>query len=110
MTQDLLAEWTDDSDEPAEIYSSNATLNVPVPAPDLTRSLAVLDLPIDSLRKSNAYPYGFTDLKVQVLSGAEIRTVEDLALASDATLRSLDGIGEKMLNRIKNTVAQAIWM
>lgn len=110
VTQDLLGEWTDDADEPAEIYSANPTLNVPVPAPDMSRSLAVLGLPIEVLKKSNAYPYGLTELKVQVLRQAGILSVEDLARAPDSAIRSLDGVGEKMFQRIKNTVAQAIWM
>lgn len=110
VTQELFAEWTSDGDEPAEIYSTNPLLNVHVPAPDQTRSLGVLDLSISNLRKSNAYPYGLTDQKIEVLREAGIRTVANLAKASNESLLELQGIGEKTINRIRNTVAQAIWM
>jgi len=110
VTQDLFNEWIADLDEPAEIYSTNPTLNVVVPPPDLKRSLAVLDLHISSLRKGNVYPYGLTDQKIEVLDLAGLKTVADLARASDEDLLALQGVGEKMLNRIRNTVAQAIWM
>lgn len=110
ITQELFSDWTNDSDEPAEIFSTSPTLNVEVPPPDPNRSLAVLDLGIQSLQKSNAYPYGLTDQKIGVLGQAGIRTVADLARCSDPQLLALQGIGEKMLNRIRNTVAQAIWM
>jgi hypothetical protein len=110
VTQDLFAEWTSDGDEAAEIYLTNPVLNVHVPAPDPTRALAVLELNISNLRKSNAYPYGLTDQKIEVLGEAGIRTVADLAQASDARLLALQAIGGKMLTRIRNTVAQAIWM
>ena len=110
VTQELFGDWTMDSDEPAEIYSSSPTLNVKVPGPDMNRSLAVLDLGVNSLQKGKTYPYGLTEQKIIVLEQAGIRTISDLARCSDSNLLSLQGIGDKMLHRIRNTVAQAIWM
>lgn len=110
VTQELFAEWANESEDAAEIYSSNPVINVEVPPPDMARSLAVLELGVASLRKSDSYPYGLTDQKIDVLRDAGISTIAELASASDGKLRSLQGIGDKFLARIRNTVAQAIWM
>lgn len=110
VTQELFADWSTDTEDPAEIFSSNSILNITVPEPDTSRSLAVLDLGISSLAKSNAYPYGLTEQKIQLLLEAKIETVADLARTSDEFLRNIPSIGDKTLARIRNTVAQAIWM
>ncbi|VVD96742.1 hypothetical protein PAQ31011_01928 [Pandoraea aquatica] len=110
VTVDLFIEWSATADEPAEIYSTNEVLNVPVPDPDPSRNLAVLALGIEVLGNRNVYPYGLTEQKIQTLREAGIVTIQDLALAPDEKLRKLPSIGTKFFNRIKNTVAQAIWM
>ncbi|HIE4197092.1 MULTISPECIES: helix-hairpin-helix domain-containing protein [Burkholderia] len=110
ITQDLFLDWSAATDEPAEIYSANDVLNVSVPEPDLSRNLAVLALGIEVLGNRNVYPYGLTEQKIRTLRDAGIVTIADLATAPDEDLRKLSGIGTKFFFRIKNTVAQAIWM
>ena len=72
--------------------------------------LAILMQPIQKLAKSDAYPYGLTDQKIQVLTEAGIRTVGDLAGVDDETLDSLPKIGPAMVKRIRIVLGQAIWM
>ncbi|MCM3352139.1 hypothetical protein M3616_23580, partial [Bacillus velezensis] len=65
---------------------------------------------IEVLGNRNVYPYGLTEQKIRTLRDAGIVTIADLATAPDEDLRKLSGIGTKFFFRIKNTVAQAIWM
>jgi DNA-directed RNA polymerase alpha subunit len=65
---------------------------------------------ISKLKKSNAYPYGLTQHKIDILKAADYDTVSALAEASDKSLLALNNIGEETLKRIRSTVAQAIWM
>ena len=69
-----------------------------------------MDLPVDTLAKSRAYPYGLTQNKIDVLKESHIETIEALAEASDEELLSLQGVGEKFLKRMRDVVGQAIWM
>lgn len=109
LTSELLALWLNEND-PAEIHSSSAILDIQLPPLPEEKELTILTLPIDCLKKSKAYPYGLTDSKISVLKEAGFDTVGKLADASDNQLSSLHGIGDKSLLRIRNVLGQAIWM
>ena len=72
--------------------------------------LRVLDLPIDQLRRSRAYPYGLTDDKITRLLDAGITTIGRLADAPDASLLAIEYVGERSLKRIRDVQHQAISM
>ena len=69
-----------------------------------------MNLGIEKLKKSKAYPYGLTDDKFNTLNEASFDTIGKLADASDEQLKALDGIGSKWIQRLHNVVGQAIWM
>ncbi|HIE01141.1 MAG TPA: hypothetical protein EYP59_12780 [Thiotrichaceae bacterium] len=111
LTSDLFSAWLQDQHEPAEIHINSRILDdIQLPELPLDKELSVLELPIESLIKSKAYPYGLTQTKVDVLKKSHIKTIRELAETSDEQLRSLSGVGEKSLNRIRNVLGQAIWM
>jgi hypothetical protein len=62
------------------------------------------------LRKSTAYPYGLTEDMIERLDGAGLRTVSEVANATDATLDRIPLIGDAKIRRIRAVQYQAIWM
>ena len=110
ITNYVFENWLKDGREPFEFHSSSSKLDIVVPEPDAAKNLAILDYPIEILKKSKIYPYGLTDAKVENLKNAEYKTVIDLASATDAELMRIEGIGPAFLKRIRNVIAQAIWM
>jgi hypothetical protein len=111
LTKELFDQWTSGQrEEPVQYNKASkvAVLNLP----ELLESsaLAIFDEPIRKLEKSNAYPYGLTEQKIYVLTKAGIKTIGDLADASDESLDAISTIGPAMVRRIRNVLGQAIWM
>jgi hypothetical protein len=77
---------------------------------DQTRELAILQEPIEKLRKSNAYPYGLTDDMITTLKLAAINTVGDLEETPDEHLDDLPYIGPAKVRPIRKVIGQAVWM
>lgn len=114
LTKDLFEEWEANRKEDIQFSKSSTLgkydfdLNI-----DLDQSndvLSILELPIDKLKKSNIFPYGITDNKLEILEFNGYRTVNDLASATDEEILEIEGIGIKTLERFKSVIGQAIWM
>lgn len=110
VTQEVFMNWINDKEEVAEIHSTNNILNIDIPLPDESNTMSILEMSIDILKQGKTYPYGLTDHKLQLLKGAGINTISDLASISDKDLLQIPLIGDRTLLRVKNTVLQAIWM
>lgn len=102
--------WTSSSVEPEQFHRGSKLQAITIPEQPGPDELGILSLPIEKLAKSNAYPYGLTQAKIELLQGANIHTVGDLADASDDVLLHLESVGPVMLRRFRNVVGQAIWM
>ena len=112
LTAQLFQEWMNEGGGYVEFHEKGDRLgevSVAVPQ-DTTTELAIFGMPIKTLRKSPAYPYGLTDLKIERLADAGIKTVRDLANASDEQLLAIESVGQGFLQRFRNVVAQSIWM
>jgi len=109
LTDKLMAEWKGRS-EPVEFNRASPLATFELPAVDADRELAILAEPISSLRRSNAYPYGLTENKLELLQAAGFETIADLADADDETILAVPTIGRVHLQRVRNVVGQAIWM
>lgn len=110
LTADLYKKWTQEVSEPSEFHRGSKLQLVQLPTEEGPEQLGVLSLPIEKLAKSQAYPYGLTEAKIQVLRAANITTVGELASASDEKLDALEGVGQAVLRRFRNVVGQAVWM
>lgn len=113
LTIDLFDRWTNaqERDEPIDVHARDANLaEVAIPQPLDDESLEILNSPISRLKKSRAYPYGLTEAKVRLLRKYGYSTVAKVASATDADLKRIETIGEAQVRRIRNTVAQAVWM
>ena len=111
ITADDVREWTTSAGEASEIHVTTPLFTaITLPAIPADHDLSILDKEIEVLKQSRAYPYGLTDNKLSKLRGAGIERVGQLAAANETLLRSIDTIGPKSLDRIRNVVNQAIWM
>lgn len=111
LTKELFDRWTSGQrEEPVQFNRASKLSTIVLPQLTDDSELAILNEPIEKLRKSEAYPYGLTEQKIQVLSEAGIRTVGDLATTDDDTLDALPKIGKAMVSRIRHVLGQAIWM
>ena len=111
LTFEMIDQWIGAVPEPAEFHvSGQAFASVVLPALPAEHGLAILDKPVTVLRKSAAYPYGFTDNLMERLTGAGIATVGQLATTDDVTLDQIDYVGGATIKRIREVVYQAIWM
>lgn len=111
LTIDGIDQWVEGSLDPAEVHLGGQLFaNIALPSVLEGDELKILLQDISVLRKSNAYPYGLTEDKIERLRGADLNSVEELGDASDQTLHSIFGIGEATVNRIRDVVHQAIWM
>lgn len=111
LTRNLFDKWTDHVREEAIQFgkgSKLAEILVPLPSPE--KDLAIFDEDISALSKSNAYPYGLSPQKIQLLQSSHYTTVGDLVEASDEDLESIKGIGKATVLRVRNVLGQAIWM
>jgi len=96
--------------EPSEIHRNSSVLTIELPELPADKELGILKLEIDKLKKSRAYPYGLTESKVNRLTEAGYRNIGQVAAASDNELSSVEQIGERWLQRVRDVVGQAIWM
>ncbi|MEX8506584.1 hypothetical protein [Leptothrix ochracea] len=111
LTREIFNEWQNPSPEqPSDIHISSGIINIEQPKPIIDEDLKVFQLPVEKLLKSDAYPYGLTQTKVDELIHAEYSTIGQVADASDQELLKINGIGEKWLERIRSVVGQAVWM
>lgn len=111
LTARLFDDWLSRVDRPVEIHERGEHFSkIAVPQPLEAGDLEILKKPVETLRKSKAYPYGLTELEITHLNDAGIRTIGNLAAASDETLRNIDGVGNVFLERFRSVVGQAIWM
>lgn len=111
LTFEMIEEWLQGSSEPAELHiSGTAFQTIKLPQLPEEHGLAILSKGIEVLRRSDAYPYGLTEAIIQRLSTGGMKTVGQLANATDAELDSIDYIGEVKIKVIRDVVYQAIWM
>lgn len=111
LTRNLFDKWTDHVREEAIQFGKGSRLiDIPVPTTAPERDLAIFDQDISALSKSNAYPYGLSPQKIQLLQSSQYTTVGDLVEASDDDLESIRGIGKATVLRVRNVLGQAIWM
>ncbi len=109
LSTDLFDAWKQ-KNETSEIHRNSNVLKIQLPELPKEKEPAILNLGIEQLKKSKAYPYGLTDGKFETLKEANFDTIGKLADASDEQLKSLEGIGDKWIQRLRNVVGQAIWM
>lgn len=111
LTKELYQEWLKPKVEDVQFAVNNsAFMGVELPEIDVERNLGILDLDIEKLKKSNVFPYGLTDDKIQRLKANGYQTVGQLAESSEMQLKEIYRIGDRTIERIKNVVDQAIWM
>ncbi|MDD5321837.1 MAG: ATP-binding protein [Methylococcales bacterium] len=109
LSADLFDAWKQ-KNETSEIHRNSSALKIQLPELPKEKEPAILNLGIEKLKKSKAYPYGLTDGKFEKLNEANLDTIGKLADASDQQLKTLEGIGDKWIQRLRNVVGQAIWM
>ena len=111
LTKELYQEWLKPKIEDVQFAANNSMFNkVELPEVDIERNLGILDFDIEKLKKSNVFPYGLTEDKIQRLKSSGYETVGQLAEATETQLREIHRIGYATVVRIKNVVEQAIWM
>jgi hypothetical protein len=110
LSNNLVDTWLRDHNEVLSISSSNNVINVVMPELVTSTDLTVFTLPVEKLLKSNAYPYGLTEDKIQRLNASGYLTIGALAQASDAELDAIPLIGDVWIRRIRDVVNQSIWM
>jgi len=113
VTNEIYHRWLNDKnerDEPLELHKQSELFKMQLPELLEHGEMLILNENISKLKKSNAYPYGLTEHKIDILKAAHYHTVSELAEASDESLLALHDIGPETLKRIRSTIAQAIWM
>jgi hypothetical protein len=111
LTSKLFDDWLQRSAAPVEMHERGGHFSeIEPPQPTESGELEVFSLPLETLAKSRAYPYGLTEQKLELLKGAGIDTIGDLANCSDEQLLAIDGIGGATVDRVKSVLGQAIWM
>jgi hypothetical protein len=109
LTANVFDSWRQ-KNEIFEIHKNSSILKIQLPELPKEKEPAILNLGIENLKKSRAYPYGLTDDKFEKLIEAGLETIGKLADVSDEQLKMIDGIGDKWIKRLHNVVGQAIWM
>lgn len=111
VTAALVDGWLANSPEPFEIHERGELFrDVSTPVPTIDDELEILDMPIDTLHTSKAYPYGLSSMRIERLREAGFITVRDLADASNEELDDVESIGLAYVKRIRHVLGQAIWM
>lgn len=111
LTNSLFETWLkSSSDDYLEIHKNSPVLDIKLPELPIEREPAILKMEIKHLKVSKIYPYGLTEQKIELLSKEGFTTIENLATAKDEELNKLHGIADGWLQRIRNVVAQAVWM
>ena len=111
LTRELYNEWKNPTVEDVQ-FSANSVFfsEIDLPPIDVDRNIGVLELDVDKLKKSNVFPYGLTDDKLQRLKEHGYKKVGELAEATEGQLKEIYMIGDKTVQRIRSVVEQAIWM
>ncbi|MFZ0736757.1 MAG: ATP-binding protein [Candidatus Acidiferrales bacterium] len=111
LTAELFQRWKTRNDEPVQLHSKGISL-ASVRLPDLSpdRDPEILNEPVHNLRKSLAYPYGLSERMIEKLQAAQISTVRNLYEATDQQLDAIEYVGEQRVQKLRNVVAQAIWL
>lgn len=111
LTGDIYNKWSRSTEEAIQIHNRGALLsNVSLPDFSMDREPEIFNDPVETLRKSPAYPYGLTERMTEKLRDANILTVKDLYEAPEQRLDEIPYVGEYTVKRLKNVVAQAIWL
>jgi hypothetical protein len=110
ITSDIYSQWLNERSEPLELHRSSDLFKIELPELSEQGELLILNEDISKLEKSQAYPYGLTRHKIDILKSSGYQTVAELADAKDESLLAITGIGSEALKQIRSTVAQAIWM
>ena len=111
LTSELFQKWKTSQEEPVQLHSKGTVLaDISLPQLAEDQEPEILNDPVETLRKSPAYPYGISDRMVEKLREAHIVTVRDLYGASESELDAIDYVGEYRVRQLKNAVAQAIWL
>jgi hypothetical protein len=110
LTMEVYENWMKDDDEPVELHRRSGLLDIRVPENIPDKDLSILDEDIEAIIKSPAYPYGLTSAMKNALHSAGFHSIRSLAEASYDELLRVDSIGHAKATRIRNVVAQAIWM
>lgn len=111
LTKTLFDKWSGSGRDEAIQFSKGSRLSevtLPTALPEI--ELAIFSEDISSLVKSNAYPYGLSEQKIQLLRDAGYNSVGELVEATDEQFHEIRGIGSATVYRIRNVLGQAIWM
>ncbi|MFX3630337.1 MAG: helix-hairpin-helix domain-containing protein [Ectobacillus sp.] len=110
LTKELFDSWKKRAGEDLQFSQTSSLSSIVWPEMPKDKNLGILELPIEKLKKSNMFPYGVTDNKLEILQQHGYDTVGKLAEATDEELLKLEGIGEKTVERFRSVLGQAIWM
>lgn len=114
LTSDLYSKLLLAEKEFAQVFKAGDTANefskITMPETSLDKDLGILNMPIERLEKSKAYPYGLTSYRLGILKSAGINTIGELVNTKQESIAGLHDIGTYWVERIDNIVAQAIWM
>lgn len=110
LTVKQVNSWISTTVEPAEFHVSGSMLPEALPDIDEDADMAIMNLPISSLKQGKTYLYGLTDHQINLLEHAGFLSIKDVADAEDDDLFAIDGVGEKIVARVRAVVGQAIWM
>ena len=92
-------------------YAQDSFLNNYISPPAQSDdSVEILNLPLESLRKSKHIPYGLTDLMISALKNHGYKSISDIANLTLENLKQVPDIGDAKARRTKSVVEQAIWM
>ena len=111
LTSDIYQKWKISTEEPIQMHSKGAVLaNINMPELAEGSEPEILNDPVDTIRKSLAYPYGLSERMIEKLHEAAVHTIRDLYDAKEETLDDIPYVGEYRVKQMKNIVAQAIWL
>ncbi|WP_447527597.1 hypothetical protein [Vreelandella sp. TE19] len=110
ISSDDYEKWKSSDEKALEFHRGSELLEIELPEVGEDHDLDILRKPISILSKSNAYPYGLTELMIQKLEEKGIGTIENLLEIPDEEITEIERIGEKTLKRIRSTTNQAVWM
>lgn len=110
LSHDIISKWRSPDRDSLEIYKGGELENIQMPEYAVSVDLSIFSMSISNLKKSKAYPYGLTDKRISILNNAGIDVIAQITELSDEELLRIKDIGDYWLQRIRNVVAQAIWM